>query len=83
MKSIIDGHKKMLGSLKKKEFGIGGCNCRKGVRSCPLQGKCLSKGLIYQATVRSEEGEKFYVGQTMRTFKERLSEHKNSFKKRS
>ena len=45
---------------------------------------CLSKGIIYQATVTVDQGEKeTYVGLTDTPFKTRLVNHKQSFKKES
>ena len=28
-----------------------GCNCRGGPHACPLNGECITEGVIYQATV--------------------------------
>ena len=36
--------------------------------------------LVYKGFVRSSEGVKEYIGQTMRTFKDRLYKHRHSFK---
>ena len=48
---------------------------------CPLDGQCLEKNIVYQATVSSSDGatEK-YVGITAPPFKKRLGNHKKSFK---
>ena len=54
------------------------CNC--GAQTCPLQGNCLIPSLVYKGFVRSSEGVKEYIGQTMRTFKDRLYKHRHSFK---
>ena len=57
------------------------CNCRVATE-CPLDNKCLLKNLVYQATVKTEDGSAHsYIGQTTTTFKERWSNHKTSFKK--
>ena len=59
------------------------CNCRKK-DECPLDGKCLSSNIIYQATVTTENGSKdTYVGLTANTFKQRLAQHKSSFKNKA
>ena len=55
-----------------------GCNCRDR-KTCPLMNKCLSKGLVYQATVKTQESEESYVGMTETTFKLRYANHKQSF----
>ena len=56
------------------------CNCRRK-DECPLQQKCLTSAIIYQATVTAEENKKeTYVGMTETTFKTRYANHKLSFK---
>ena len=57
------------------------CSCPRN-KECPLNGECLTKNLIYRATV-SCQGQKdmIYTGQSIRTFKERLANHSTSFKK--
>ena len=48
---------------------------------CPLSEKCLTKDLVYQATVKQTNGgTDTYIGLTSTTFKARLGTHKNSFK---
>ena len=55
------------------------CSCTRG-KTCPLDGKCLSKNLIYQATVTKPNNEtKTYVGLASTEFKKRLAVHKNAF----
>ena len=54
------------------------CNCQRK-NECPLNGKCLTKTLVYEATVKSNDEEKTYTGLTDMTFKERFSSHKSSF----
>ena len=56
------------------------CNCRKK-SDCPLNGKCLTKSIIYEAKVTTDDNEeRTYVGSTANTFKERYGGHKSSFK---
>ena len=57
------------------------CNCRKK-ESCPLNGKCRDKNVIYLCNVKSSEADQGvnYIGLTENTFKERWYQHKNSFK---
>ena len=61
------------------------CSCTKN-KVCPLENKCLSKGIVYQATVTlknkqtKQQETKTYIGQTSTDFKQRLSTHKHSFK---
>ena len=52
------------------------CNCQKGPASCPLDGNCQVKAIVYKATVTANDGEvKTYIGSTDRTFKERHYGH--------
>jgi len=54
------------------------CNCRKK-DECPLEGNCLSKGIVYQAKVTSTNRTETYVGLTARDFKARFRNHQVSF----
>ena len=55
------------------------CNCRKK-EDCPLENQCLTKGIVYQATVTTEQGSESYVGLTDTDFKSRFANHKQSFR---
>ena len=55
------------------------CNCRRK-DTCPVEGKCLEEGIIYEATIKSNSDEKKYVGLTEGSFKRRLYGHKQSFR---
>ena len=55
------------------------CNCRKK-ETCPIEGKCLEEGIIYEATIKSNSDEKKYVGLTEGSFKRRLYGHRQSFR---
>ena len=60
--TIISSHNKRL--LAEPNTAIEDkCNCRKK-ETCPLLGKCQTKGVVYQATVKREENqeEQTYVG---------------------
>ena len=78
MKSILSSHKKQILTPKNKQ---GDCNCRVK-NSCPLDNKCLTSQLIYQADVTNnlDNDYKYYLGLVETTFKERYSNHKISFK---
>ena len=58
------------------------CSCPKNKKmDCPLDQKCLSKNIVYQATVSVPNKEpSTYIGQTSVTFKARLAVHKQTFK---
>ena len=56
------------------------CSCpKKSV--CPLNSNCLEKNVVYQATViSSDEDTANYIGLSAPRFKDRLANHKKSFK---
>ena len=58
------------------------CSCPKDKKpECPLDQKCLSEEIIYQAKVTQPNGEtKTYIGLCSTDFKQRLGVHKQSFK---
>ena len=57
------------------------CNCEFRVE-CPLEGKCLTKDIIYQATVKRLDSNvvENYVGLTSTTFKQRYNKHNSDFR---
>ena len=77
MKRMIAGHNKKViaraeGRVPPTSFG---CNCDDGVESCPLDGECLTPSLVYKAEIDMGEGTQVYIGQTHKTFKQRLYLH--------
>ena len=58
------------------------CNCRGGISTCPVGGRCQETGVVYQATVvRSDNDHKeTYTGLSARRFKDRLYEHRADMK---
>ena len=68
MKSIISSHNKQILTPKNKQVG---CNCRIK-NSCPLDNKCLTAPVIYQADVMNnlDNEYKSYLGLEETTFKE-------------
>jgi len=81
IKGIIDGHNARL--LKKANINNDKktCNCR-NTSKCPLDGRCLTESLIYQATVTHRNGKnpETYIGLTEGPFKTRYNNHSSSFK---
>ena len=82
MKAVLDAHNRAILRVSVTTDDKN-CNCRRAVE-CPLEGKCLTKNVIYQADI-SSVGEnkaptKSYIGSTARTFKERFNDHKSSFR---
>ena len=56
------------------------CNCT-GSDPCPLDGKCLTEGIVYKATVSAPStSDKVYYGLTANTFKIRYADHKRSIR---
>ena len=82
IKQTIDGHNKSI-LMKFDKPKTDECNCRKR-KECPLLGQCLTKSIIYQATVTTNDNkpDQTYVGLTSNAFKTRFNNHKNSFKYR-
>ena len=48
--------------------------CKGGVESCPVQGKCLTKDVVYSAEVTTVEESKVYIGSTQE-LKGRINTH--------
>ena len=70
---IITSHNKTVLSNEKSEAEqTRPCNCRNKT-ACLLQGKCLQKGVIYQATIMQSNTDKqdTYIGVTENEFKTR------------
>ena len=83
MKQVIDGHncKATLRKAKQPEQDqtVKTCNCR-NKNDCPLEGECMQKEIVYQATVTTSEKNETYVGLTATEFKTRWCNHQMSFK---
>ena len=56
-----------------------------GVTKCPVNGACLTQGVVYQATVKRGDNAatETYTGLTSRTFKARFYEHTQDFNHQS
>jgi len=78
IKTIINNHNKK--SLNSPVDNQQMCNCR-NPNQCPLDNKCLTKSLIYQATVTTDNHRPpaTYIGLTENTFKIRFNNHTASF----
>ena len=55
------------------------CNCRLG-KNCPLNGKCCRNSIVYKASLKTGETDKFYYGSCETSFKLQYSNHNQSFK---
>ena len=78
--SIITSHNKTVLQTK-EEAPSRTCNCRVKA-SCPLNGNCLQKNVVYRCNVKSnhEIADANYIGLTELTFKDRFYKHQHSFK---
>ena len=86
--SIINGHnRRTLQEAARQEAcdAQRTCNCR-NKDDCPLQNECLTKNIVYEATVKStgqqDDDVKSYIGLCSTSFKERLAVHKQHIKNR-
>ena len=79
MESKIKNHNRKILYQTENNEGAG-CNCIIA-ESCPLDGKCLEKCMVYQSTVTTLDNqvEKVYRGATEGTFKKRYATHTQSF----
>ena len=80
MSSVIKSHNKKVLSGSVMENAKKGCNCRGGVETYPMCGRCLDKSMIYKAEVTTTTEKKHYYGQTFRTFKERFYGHQSDLR---
>ena len=55
------------------------CNCQKRFKQvCPMPGECNTNGVVYQATVKMDNGQvETYVG-LAKKFKKRYGKHKKT-----
>ena len=84
LKSKISAHNKscLEKSTQPTEPIQKSCNSR-DKPSCPLNSKCLTSNVVYQATVTSEKGHETYIGLTGDSFKNRYRNHIASFRDRN
>ena len=84
IKSIISSHNKAVLSnfyQSQTQTNDKECNCRKKDQ-CPLDGKCLTQNVVYQATITTQTSSDSYVGLAT-NFKERYRNHTASFRHKS
>ena len=81
VKSITDKHnKRVLRTLEPEIANVERSRNFRKEDQCPLDNQCLTKGIVYQATVTSSEGNESYVGLTDTDFKARFANHNQSFR---
>ena len=77
MSSILTSHNKKILAENEKQYE---CNCR-NKDECPLENKCLTPRVIYEADVITlNTSRKFYIGLSDTPFKERYNNHKRDFR---
>ena len=78
VKTIISNHNRHLLEKRNEPSTDKNCNCR-ARDECPLNGKCLTKSIVYKAEITATDvGEtKEYIGMTAGTFKEVLQTTRN------
>ena len=77
VKSIISKHNTPItGKSKPQCEVIDPCTCR-DKKTCPPQEKCMTKDIVYKATVTTSNtnSTKHYIGMTASTFKKRYRNH--------
>ena len=81
MKRKIDTHNMQTLKNNQQQNDTRPCNCRIKA-DCPLDGKCLTKSVVYQATVTETNTDKTetYVGLCETDFKARYYNHRSTFK---
>ena len=86
MASLISAHnKRILAEYGKTSKEKRMCNCKGGVPSCPVQGQCQRKDVVYCGKVdvpTKPHLSKTYVGLTSTTFKERWRNHNTTINNR-
>ncbi len=80
LKSIISKHNTRIKKSKPQCEVIDPCTCR-DKKTCPLQEKCMTKDIVYKATVNTSNinSTKHYIGMKASTFKGRCRHHIKSF----
>ena len=78
MRSIISAHNCSILNPSKASFG---CNCRNRRSMCPLQNKCLTPNIVYQAhiTKNVDDERRVYLGLSETPFKDRYRNHVKEF----
>ena len=76
MDRIIKGHNRYI--TGGNELQLGGCKCQKW--ACPVDGTCLSKSVVYSATVLFQGKRAEYFGISEPPLIERIRNHYTNFK---
>ena len=82
MADILSAHNKKLLKSHNGKSEFKPCNCRYKP-SCPLNGNCRDKAIVYQATVQAKDQSKNYIGLCETEFKAKFYNHNHSFNSNS
>ena len=81
LKQFISGHNKKILKKNEPKKAEKVCNCRGGVKNCPVEGNCRKQEVIYEVEVSADQKEnKSYIGSTATEFKDRYGNHKSDCK---
>ena len=81
IRSIITNHNTRINRKNQTQvISADNCNCW-NKEACPLQNKCMSKDIVYKATISTSNTNdtKHYIGMTSNIFKERHRNHQISY----
>jgi hypothetical protein len=81
VKAHLQRHNSKVLSPTTDERPMRLCNCKK--RACPVDQQCLTKGVVYKATVTTCDAVKEYIGSSCDEFKSRYRNHISSFNRPS
>ena len=79
---IIKDHNKKIETIHSTTHSNKQCNCR-DKETCPLQGNCLQKNVVYWGNVKTNSSVKQYIGATDGNIKQGTYNHKLSFTNRN
>ena len=84
LQTIIKKHNRKILETSKTHFMENNCNCRKK-NDCPLKNNCLTSSFVYNTNITTESDitGNNYIGLTERTFKQRYTQHRLSFRNRN
>ena len=84
LQTITKKHNRKILETSKTSPKENNCNCRRKI-DCPLINNCLTSSVVYNANVTTESDTtvKNYFGLTERTFQQRYTQHKLSFRNRN
>ena len=82
MKKILSKQNAKVAKESAAPSDSPGCNCRGGPPTCPLNGACQTKEVVYKATVTRLDNNhvETYTGLTGATFKTRYNKHMSDFR---